>query len=97
MVMKLYRCKNLWVKSGGHPCWRVQKALDDAGIEYEIVPGPWPGRGKRDEVERLSGQTKYPVIQFEDGSVYREESRDMAATIKSGRLDEKRGVQQPSG
>ena len=73
----------------------MQKALDDAGIDYEVVAGPWPGRGQRGEVERLSGQTKYPVIQFEDGSVYREESRDMAETIKAGRLDEKRGAQQP--
>jgi hypothetical protein len=23
------------------PCWRVQKALDDQGIAYEVVPGPW--------------------------------------------------------
>ena len=96
MAIKLYRCKNVWVKSGGHPCWRVQKALDEAGIEYEIVPGPWPGRGKRQDVERLSGQTKYPVIQFEDGSVYREESRDMAETIRAGRLDEKRGLHRPA-
>jgi hypothetical protein len=96
MAIKLYRCKNIWVKAGGHPCWRVQKALDDAGIEYEIVAGPWPGRGQRGDIERLSGQAKYPVIQFEDGSVYREESRDMAATITAGRLDEKRGAQQPS-
>jgi hypothetical protein len=42
--------------------------------------------GKRDELERLSGQRKYPVIQFEDGSVYREESKDMAARIRSGGL-----------
>ncbi len=65
MAVKLYRCKNLWVKTPGHPCWRVQKALDEQGIEYEVVPGPWPGRGQRGEIEQLSGQTKYPVIQFE--------------------------------
>jgi glutathione S-transferase len=90
VAIKLYRCKNLWVK-GGHPCWRVQKSLDEQGIAYEIVPGPWPGRGKRGEIERLSGQAKYPVIQFEDGSVYREESKLMAETIRAGKLDEKRG------
>jgi hypothetical protein len=33
----------------------------------------------------------YPVIQFEDGSVYREESKEIAATIRAGKLDEKRG------
>ena len=45
--MKLHRCSNVWVKFGGHPCWRVQKALDEAGIEYEVVKGPYR-RGKRD-------------------------------------------------
>lgn len=47
-------------------------------------------RSKRDELERISGQRKYPVLEFEDGSAYREESKEMAATIKAGRLDEKR-------
>ena len=37
MAVKLHRCKNVWVKLGGHPCWRVQKALDEAGIDYEVV------------------------------------------------------------
>jgi hypothetical protein len=92
VAVKLYRCKNLWVKLPGHPCWRVQKALDEQGIEYEIVPGPWPSRGKREELLLVSGQEQYPVIQFEDGSVYREESKDMVATIKAGKLDEKRGT-----
>jgi hypothetical protein len=31
------------------------------------------------------------VIEFENGSTYREESKDMAASIRAGRLDEKRG------
>ena len=90
MAVKLHRCRNLWAKVGGHPCWRVQKALDQAGVDYVVVPHPWPGN--RGAVEQLSGQSKYPVIEFEDGSVYREESKDMAATIKSGRLMEKRGA-----
>jgi glutaredoxin len=68
----------------------VQSALDEQGIEYEVVKGPWM-RGKRDEVEKISGQRSYPVIQFEDGSVYREESKQMAETIRAGKLDEKRG------
>ena len=89
MTVKLHRCSNLWVKISGHPCWRVQKELDAAGIEYEVVPGP-VRRGKRDQLEALSGQRKYPVIEFEDGSVYREESKDMAATIHAGKLAEKR-------
>jgi hypothetical protein len=32
------------------------------------------------------------VIEFENGSIYREESKDMAATIRAGKLDEKRGA-----
>jgi hypothetical protein len=90
MSIKLHRCSVMWAKLGGHPCWRVQKALNDQGIEYEVVKGPL-GRGKRGDLEKLSGQRSYPVIEFEDGSVYREESKDMAATIRAGRLDEKRG------
>jgi len=85
MTIKLHRCPNLWVKIGGHPCWKVQKALDEAGIDYEIVKGP-QRRGQRDDLERLSGQRLYPVIEFEDGSVYREESKTMAETIRSGNL-----------
>jgi len=88
MTIKLHRCPNEWAKIGGHPCWKVQKALDEAGIEYELVKGPLRP-GKRDDLERLSGQRKYPVIEFEDGTVYREESKDMAERIRSGRLMEK--------
>ena len=90
MAVKLHRCSNMWVKLQGHPCWKVQSALDEQGVDYEVVKGPLR-RGKRDEVERLSGQRHYPVIEFEDGSVYREQSKDMAETIKAGKLDEKRG------
>lgn len=85
MAIKLHRCSNEWVKINAHPCWKVQKALDEQGIEYELVKGPLRP-GKRDDLERLSGQRKYPVIEFEDGSVYREESADMAARIRAGEL-----------
>jgi glutathione S-transferase len=93
MAVRLHRCSNLWVKVNGHPCWRVQRALDEAGVEYELVKGPLRS-GKRDDLERLSGQRKYPVIEFEDGSAYREESKKMAETIRAGRLDERRSAQQ---
>jgi glutathione S-transferase len=83
--VKLHRCPNTWLKIGPHPCWKVQKALDDQGIEYEIVKGPLR-RGKRDDLERLSGQRLYPVIEFPDGEVYRAESKDMVARIESGGL-----------
>ena len=83
--LKLHRCPNLWVKIGAHPCWKVQKALDEQGIEYEIVKGPLR-RGKRDELEQLSGQRMYPVIEMPDGEVYRAESDEMAARISTGGL-----------
>ena len=85
MAVKLYRCSTQWVKIGGHPCWRVEKALIDQGIEYERIPGP-VGRGKRDELEQVSGQRKYPVIVLEDGTVYREESKEMERRIREGKL-----------
>jgi glutathione S-transferase len=85
MAIKLHRCPNEWVKLSGHPCWKVQKALDEQGVDYEVVKGPLRP-SKRDDLERLSGQRKYPVIEFEDGSVYRAESKDMAARIRSGEL-----------
>jgi hypothetical protein len=86
----LYRCRNEWVKLAGHPCWRVQKALDDQGIAYEIVAGPWPGRRRRTALIAGTGQSSYPAIEFEDGTWYREESTEMERTIREGRLDEKR-------
>ena len=87
MAIKLHRCSLLWVKIGAHPCWRVQSALDSAGIDYEIVKGP-VSRGKRTDLERLTGQRLYPAIEFEDGSIYREQSKEMAARIKAGKLME---------
>ncbi len=91
MAVKLHRCSTPW-KIG--PCWRVQQALDERGIAYEIVRGPLRP-GKRADLLRLSGQRLYPVIEFENGSAYREESRDMTATIRAGRLDEKRRAAGP--
>ncbi len=90
MAVKLHRCSGMWVRIQAHPCWRVQKALDDAGVEYEVVKGPL-SRSKRDVIERLSGQRLYPVIEFEDGSVYREQSKQMAERIRAGKLFEGRG------
>src|SRR5262245_13324599 len=91
MAVKLHRCSVMWVKIGAHPCWKVQSALDAKGIEYEVVKEPL-GKSKRDDLEKLSGQRQCPVIEFEDGTVYREESKEMAATIEAGKLDEKRGA-----
>jgi hypothetical protein len=88
MAVKLHRCSGMWAKFGGHPCWRVQQALDEQGIDYEIVKEPWPGG--RDNTMAHTGQRKYPWFEFDDGSIYREDSKDMAETIRSGRLETKR-------
>ncbi len=87
MAVKLHRCSATWVKIDAHPCWRVQKALDEQGIEYEVVKGPLRP-GKRDDLEQVSGQRKYPAIEFEDGRVYRDESAEMAERIHAGQLFE---------
>ena len=91
MAVKLHRCSNMWVKLNGHPCWKVQKALDEQGIDYEVVKGPWPSRKKRTAVIAGTGESKYPAIEFDDGSWYREESKQMEQTIREGRLMDKQG------
>jgi glutathione S-transferase len=83
MAVKLHRCSLMWVKIGAHPCWKVQKALDEQGVDYEVVKGPLRDRS---DVEAVSGQKKYPVIEFEDGRVYREESAEMTERIRAGKL-----------
>lgn len=85
----------MWVKIDAHPCWRVQKALDEQGVEYEVVKGPLRP-GKRDALEQLSGQRKYPAIEFEDGQVYREESTEMAERIRAGKLLDGQGQAEPT-
>jgi hypothetical protein len=98
MAVKLLRCSGQWVKVGGHPCWKIEKALIDMGIEYETVAGPampWQ-REKRSELIEKTGANRYPAIEFEDGTVYREESKQMEETIRAGLLFEKAGSGMPS-
>jgi Glutathione S-transferase, N-terminal domain len=94
MAVKLHRCSLTWFKMNAHPCWRVQSALDDQGVDYEVAIGPLR-RGKRDEMQALTGQRAYPAIEFEDGSAYRAESKDMAERIRAGRLFEGRADTSP--
>ena len=89
MAIKLHRCSGMWAKFGPHPCWRVQKALDDAGVPYEVVQeGSAFKSSSRERTIDRTGQKKFPWIEFEDGSVYREESKDMAERIRAGKLQE---------
>jgi glutathione S-transferase len=87
MAVKLHRCSTMWVKIDGHPCWRVQKALDEAGIDYEVVKHPPFRRSRRtDYIELTGGESALPAIELEDGTVVREDSKDLAARIRDGRL-----------
>jgi glutathione S-transferase len=83
-AIKLHRCSGTFVKIGGHPCWRAQKALDDAGVEYELVLHSVL-RPRRPEVERLTGQRKLPVVEFEDGTTLLE-STEIATRAQEGTL-----------
>ncbi len=85
MAVKFHRCGNLWIKVEGHPCWRVQKALDASGVEYEIVKEPL-SRRKRTNLMEHTQQNKLPAIEFEDGTWYRDESKDMVLRIRKGEL-----------
>jgi len=85
MTIKLHRCPVTFAKSGSHPCWKVQKALDEAGIGYEVVKQPLR-KSKRTELMERSGQRLLPAIEFENGTILREESDDLAALIRAGRL-----------
>ena len=87
MAVKLHRCSTMWLKIGAHPCWKVQKALDEAGVDYEVVQHP-VRRSKRQDFVELSGQAKLPAIELEDGTVIREESKDLAERVRMGRLSE---------
>jgi glutathione S-transferase len=86
MAVRLHRCPVMWPKTGKHPCWNVQMALDEAGIEYEIVKEPWPLKGRRTNLLEKTGQKHLPALELEDGSWYREESADMARRIRAGGL-----------
>jgi glutathione S-transferase len=84
LAVKLHRCSTTWIK-GPHPCWKVQKALNESGVEYEVVKHP-VRRSKRDDYVALTGQKLYPAVELEDGRVVREESKDLVARIREGRL-----------
>ncbi len=81
--MILYTCEPGPELAGGpgpfaHPCARAAKALDAAGITYDVkrVKGGsikfWtlPRRAQdRAEIERLSGQRAVPILVLDDGEV----------------------------
>jgi glutathione S-transferase len=80
VAMKLYVCgqKDKGASLPGpirHACGGAMKALDEAGLEYEleVVPGyrllPWTrGGDARAEVRELTGQDNVPVLLLDDGT-----------------------------
>ncbi len=58
MAVKLHRCPHLWANFGKHPCWTVQKALDDTGVEYEVVKESWPIRKATHRGDRGNGSER---------------------------------------
>ena len=67
------------LRAGAHGARRGRRAVRD---------GPPPHPAERDELVAKTGQNMLPVIEFADGHTYREESKDMAARIAAGKLDE---------
>src|SRR5215213_3795311 len=84
MAVKLHRCSATFAKAQGHPCWKVQSALDEAGVEYELVTHVPFLRSRRKDVIAGTGQSKLPAVQREDGSWYHKDSGEMAAEIRGG-------------
>ena len=71
MAIKLHRCRQ-WVKLARIPAGSVEKALIDQGIAYE-------DRAVRTREARRGRHrpAAYPAIQLQDGTWYREESKEM--------------------
>ena len=65
----------------------MQKALDEAGIEYGLVIHPALPRSRRRAYIALTGQRLLPAVEREDGTIIREESKDLAERVRDGRLD----------
>ncbi|HEX2703464.1 MAG TPA: glutathione S-transferase N-terminal domain-containing protein [Solirubrobacteraceae bacterium] len=83
--VKLHRCSWTVLHTDVDACWKVQRALNEQGIEYEIVKQGY-GKGARPALQRVTGQRWLPVIEFDDGTIYRAESDDMAGRIRAGQL-----------
>ena len=96
MAVKLHRDR-VPLRIDGHSCWRVEKALIDAGIPYEVVYEPALPRSRRSARDRGDRPALLPAIEFEDGRWLYESSAELAARIRAGRLFDRRtgGLTQP--
>ena len=74
MAVKLHRCSVMWAKFDGHPCWRVQKALEvspETNEQFALqAPYIWLGRGPNGLVSRPTlhglGDATFPDGQRQD-------------------------------
>jgi glutathione S-transferase len=85
--VKLHRCSYTFLHVNADACWRLQKALDQQGVDYEVVKhGYGKSQKSRADVVALSGQKLLPVLELADGTVLREETDQMIAKLKAGDL-----------
>lgn len=85
--VKLHRCSYTFLHVNADACWRLQKALDAQGVEYEVVKhGFGKSEKSRADVVKMSGQKYVPVLELADGTIYREETDDMIAKLNAGDL-----------
>jgi len=83
--IKLHRCSYTFLHTDLDACWKVERALKEQGVPYEVVKHGWTkSQSARAEVIDLSGQKLLPVIETPGGEVYRAESDDMAARVRNG-------------
>ena len=70
----LYVCGQGTVLASVHPCGKAARALDEAGVAYELATAagyrrvPWM-RAKREAIRELSGQIGVPVLVTDAGTV----------------------------
>lgn len=85
--VKLHRCSYTFLHVDADACWRMQKALEEQGVDYEVVKhGFGKSEKSRKEIVEMTGQKYVPVLELADGTVFREETDDMIAKLKSGDL-----------
>jgi hypothetical protein len=85
MAIRLYYCRVEWLKTG--PRWRVEKALAEMGIDYELAPGPSRPTKREELIEHTPGR----------GSVRRSSSRAEPGSARSRRRWRKRFATQADG
>jgi glutathione S-transferase len=85
--VKLHRCSYTFLHVKADACWRLQKELDEQGVDYEVVTHGWgKSETSRADVISLSGQKYLPVLELTDGTVYRADTDEMVAKLRAGQL-----------